>query len=84
MSITPTIKSTRPPKKTYRESRKAHDQLFKRLNNSLGEYGNEERRFLIVMIEVLSRVNVFDRDRDIIVDSVRNLTLKRRLRAVFW
>jgi hypothetical protein len=80
MSIT----STRPPKKTYRESRKAHDQLFKRLNNSLGEYGNEERRFLIMMIEVLSRVNVFDRDRDIIVDSVRNLTLKRRLRAVFW
>src|ERR1700738_2051338 len=41
MSVTPTIKSTRPPKKTYRESRKAHDQLFKRLNNSLGEYGNE-------------------------------------------
>jgi hypothetical protein len=84
MSITPTIKTNPPPKKTADEKNwKDLGQLRRRLENSLGEYGNEERRFLIVLIEVLSRVNLFDRDLEIIIDSVRNLTLKRRLRAIF-
>ena len=84
MLITPATKPTRPPKKTEDENLNDHGQLLRRLEHFLGECRNQERRFLIVMIEVLSQVNVYDRDLEIIIDSVRNLTLKRRLRAIFW
>jgi hypothetical protein len=79
-----TANANRPQKKGIDQNAKALGQLRKRLEDSLTKCNDEESRFVITMINVLSRVNMYDRDLEIIIDSVRNLTLKRRLRAVFW
>jgi hypothetical protein len=59
------------------------EQLIKQLEGSLHEHKEDERRFLVEMINLLMRVNLYDRNLETIIDSVRNLTSERGLRVAF-
>jgi hypothetical protein len=78
-------KATRPRKKTHTENTKAVLRLRRQLEDFLLESHTSyaERCFVKQMIDFLYRVSVFDRDIEIITDSVRSLTLKRRLQVAF-
>ena len=82
--MTTATKANRPAKKGWYQNYKATGKLLAQLEDPRNEYNDDERRFVIVMINLLHRVNMFDRDLGIIIDSVRNLTLRRRLRAIFF
>ena len=83
--MNPPVRSTRSQKKTPKEIAKAALRLRRQLENSLLEYDGSyaERRFVKAMVDLLYSVGIFDRDVEIIIDSVRNLTSKKRLRGVF-
>jgi hypothetical protein len=80
--MTTPANTSRSPK--WLENYEAIGQLLRQLEGSLNEYKDDERCVVIVMIKFLHRLNVYDRDLEIIIDSVRSLTSKRRLRAVIW
>jgi hypothetical protein len=83
--MTPATNVPRPRKKTADEKAKAALRLRRRLEDSLFEFdaSSAERRIVKVMIDLLYRLSPYDRDIEINTVSVRNLTLKRRLRGAF-
>lgn len=85
MSITATVKTNRPYENPYTVRAKATLRLRRRLENSLIGHGlgHAERRFVKSMIDLLYCVSIYDRDTDVVIESVRNLTSKRRLQAAF-
>jgi hypothetical protein len=85
MSITPTIKSTRPRKMTYAEIAQVQLRLRRRLEDSLSETPRQnaaERRFIQAMIDLLYCIHKFDRGSETIIDSVRKITQVGQLRYI--
>ena len=80
--MAPPTNGTRPRKRTTDENAKACLRLRRQLEDSLIEgNGNcAERRILKALIDLLYSVNIFGTQAEIIVDSVRNLTQRGRLR----
>lgn len=82
-----TIPTTRPRKMTSTEITKATLRIRRRLEDYLIDmprYGNQaELRFIQAMIEVLYCIRAGDSGAEAIVNSVRNLTLRPRLREAF-
>ena len=83
--MTSATASARRRKMTDDEKAKAILRLRSKLEISLvGYHGNfGERRFLKSMIDLLYCVRFSDSDAEIIIDSVRQLTSKRRLQNAF-
>jgi hypothetical protein len=86
MSMTPTIKTTPPPKKTYQEINQAKVRLRRRLEDSLEEIPHQngaERRVVGAMIDVLYCLPDFLSGAEVIIDGIRKLTQKGRLQDIF-
>ena len=85
MSITPTMKTTRPRKMTTTEIAQAQLRLRRRLEDSLSETRHQngaEHRFIQAMIDLLYCIKDYDSGSETIIDSVRKLTLSPRLRNI--
>ena len=81
--MTHATKANHPPEENILQKAKTVLRLCRQLEDSLVGTSGAERRFLKAMISLLDRINIFDKEIDSIIDSVRNLTLKRRLRSAY-
>jgi hypothetical protein len=78
--------ATRPRKMTTTEIAQATLRLRRRLEDSLPERLRDnaaERRFIQAMIDLLYCISAYDSGSETIIDCVRKLTLKPRLRKAF-
>jgi hypothetical protein len=83
MSITP---NTTRPRMTTTEIAQATLRLRRRLEDSLSQTGYQhggERRFIQAMIDLLYCISASDSGSETVIECVRKLTLKPRLRKAF-
>jgi hypothetical protein len=86
MIISPTIKTTRPRKMTTTEIAQATLRLRRRLEDSLEEIPHQngaERRVVAAMIDLLYCLPDWVSGAEAIIDGIRKLTQKGRLRDIF-